>query len=166
MDDAGVLPSFKGTAVHDHWKPYFTYDGCKHALCNAHHIRELTFVEEQDHQKWAKAMKELLIAIKDAVDVAKTAGCTSLGEDAVQRFIRRYRSSFEQDVSKIPNLFRYQAGEGDRKTPRQVTLSAAFGATGEKFSPSCTTFPSRFRIIHRTRHPDAKVQQKISGPSE
>nr|WP_223886334.1 transposase [Kitasatospora aureofaciens] len=34
----GVLPHFGGIAVHDGWKPYKTYAGAVHALCNAHHL--------------------------------------------------------------------------------------------------------------------------------
>ncbi len=41
MNDMGILPRFKGTLCHDHWKPYYKFD-CTHALCNAHHLRELT----------------------------------------------------------------------------------------------------------------------------
>jgi transposase len=43
MEDAGILGAFKGTVVHDHWKPYFTYDECNHALCHAHPLRELLY---------------------------------------------------------------------------------------------------------------------------
>lgn len=44
MDDAGVLPGYTGTAVHDAWAPYDTYTDAVHALCNAHVLRELVYV--------------------------------------------------------------------------------------------------------------------------
>lgn len=62
MNEMAVLPLFEGVAVHDHWKPYYHYD-CTHALCNAHHLRELTFAHEEDNQAWAEQMRQLLIHI-------------------------------------------------------------------------------------------------------
>ena len=44
MDAIGILPKFQGILIYDHWKPYYTYTACTHALCNAHHIRELQWV--------------------------------------------------------------------------------------------------------------------------
>ena len=52
-----------GMRVEGNWKSYFTY-GCEHALCNAHHIRELNFIFEHYGQKWAQEMKEILLEIK------------------------------------------------------------------------------------------------------
>lgn len=46
MDAAGVLPAFRGTAVHDAWAPYDTYTAAGHALCAAHLLRELIAVTE------------------------------------------------------------------------------------------------------------------------
>ena len=66
MNEMGVLPDFEGILCHDHWKPYYTYD-CTHALCNAHHLRELERAWEQDEQKWAKQMKTLLEEINSEV---------------------------------------------------------------------------------------------------
>ena len=48
--------------IHDHWKPYYRYK-CDHALCNAHHLRELNRAWEQDNQQWAKKMITLLQSI-------------------------------------------------------------------------------------------------------
>ena len=58
--EIGILPEFKGTLVHDCWKSYFLYE-CEHALCNAHHIRELRFMYENHNMKWANKMLEFLV---------------------------------------------------------------------------------------------------------
>lgn len=55
----GILPTFGGTAVHDGYRSYRGYD-CVHALCNAHHIRELTAVHEATGQAWAEDLRALL----------------------------------------------------------------------------------------------------------
>lgn len=68
MEAMGILPDFVGTAIHDHWFPYFSFEQTKHGLCNAHHLRELTFVEEEQKEDWAKQMKNLLIFSKTQVE--------------------------------------------------------------------------------------------------
>jgi len=68
MEAGGILPAFQGTAVHDHWFPYFAYSQVKHGLCNAHHLRELTFIYEQEKEDWAKRMYELLIYANKEVE--------------------------------------------------------------------------------------------------
>ncbi|WP_162180910.1 transposase [Neochlamydia sp. TUME1] len=57
MDEANILPHFKGIAIHDHWFPYFSYKQMLHGLCNAHHWRKLTFMHEEKQEEWAKQMK-------------------------------------------------------------------------------------------------------------
>lgn len=71
MDAMGILPEFKGVLIHDHWKSYFNYIECLHALCNAHHLRELQAVIEMHPEwTWAKLLKDLLIKINAAVHKA------------------------------------------------------------------------------------------------
>jgi len=59
FEELGILCGFKGVLVHDGWKPYRALD-CEHALCNVHHLRELTYVFEEMKQAWAGQMIELL----------------------------------------------------------------------------------------------------------
>ena len=66
MDDFNILPNFTGRLIHDFWKPYLKYD-CEHGLCNAHLLRELTFLFEQHKQVWAKKMLTLLVEMNDFI---------------------------------------------------------------------------------------------------
>lgn len=68
INQMGILNKFKGTAMHDFFKPYLGYNNCKHAYCNAHHLRELTFIHEQYEHQWAEKMIKLLIRIKEVAD--------------------------------------------------------------------------------------------------
>jgi transposase len=67
MDEMGVLPGAEAALVHDHWKAYYRYEGKKHGLCNAHHIRELTGAEEEGRQ-WARPMIDFLLDLNQAVE--------------------------------------------------------------------------------------------------
>ena len=46
MEAAGFLPEYRGTIVHDCWRPYWTAPAVRHGLCCAHLIRELNGVIE------------------------------------------------------------------------------------------------------------------------
>jgi transposase len=99
-DAGGVLPSFTGRAVHDAWSSYGQYD-CKHALCNAHHLRELTGLCEQG-EVWAKPMLELLIDIKAAVERAKQQGRSELNVLLIAEFEGRYQKLLAQGYAANP----------------------------------------------------------------
>jgi len=93
----GILPFFKGVSVHDHWKPYLRFH-CEHALCNAHHLRELERAWEQDGQRWAKNMKRLLIKMNAAVT---TAG-GKLSKKKAQGYFKRYRALLARAARECP----------------------------------------------------------------
>jgi transposase len=91
-DAIGILPGFHGVSVHDGWRPYRTYTQCRHALCNVHHLRELTFVEEELHQPWAGKLKTLLHEMKSVVATARASGLTSLPLPQRRHLSTRYEA--------------------------------------------------------------------------
>jgi len=97
MKEMGVLLNFKGILCHDHWKPYFKI-ACEHALCNAHHLRELERAWEQDKQKWATDIRELLLQINKAVD---DAGGQLTAADSM-KCRQRYRDLLEKAQKECP----------------------------------------------------------------
>jgi transposase len=103
-DALGILPAFTGTATHDAWAPYLTYDGCTHALCNAHLLRELVFLYEQDHQVWADALATLLVTAKDLADTARAAGQPRLGEALLATIEAHYDHLLAQGRAANPPL--------------------------------------------------------------
>lgn len=90
INDIDILPKFTGTAVHDHWFPYFAYKQVKHGLCNAHHLRELKYVYEQEKAQWAKEMESLLLKGNKIVNEAKAQGQNELKPEAIQLISQEY----------------------------------------------------------------------------
>jgi transposase len=66
-----LLANVTGIVVHDHWKPYYTMEGVSHALCNAHHLRELKALIEIEKEDWARKMQQLLCRACHAANLAR-----------------------------------------------------------------------------------------------
>jgi transposase len=102
MEAAGILPDFRGHAVHDHWKSYWAYRGCSHSLCNAHHLRELRYCEELTGHFWPIAARRLLIEGKEAVAEARAAGKTALEPEQVEELLARYDEQIRNGLAACP----------------------------------------------------------------
>ena len=104
METIGILPKFKGTAVHDGLASYFQYTDATHGLCNSHHLRELAFITEQYHQAWASEMTTLLLDLKQTVDLAKQHNQSCLTTEMLHAFECRYDALVAQGLAANPAL--------------------------------------------------------------
>lgn len=89
LEAIGIFPNFKGTASHDAYRSYFQYENVKNALCNAHHLRDLIFIQEQYQQSWAFDLEKLLLEIKDTVAKAQPEH-SALSQAQITAFEARY----------------------------------------------------------------------------
>lgn len=101
-EEIGILPSFRGVAIHDGWSAYQRYKRCEHALCNAHHLRELTFVEEEHEQEWAGEMKALLMEIEETVREEVASGGRRVASETKREFERRYQEVLKAGLKANP----------------------------------------------------------------
>jgi len=163
MEAAGILPNFRGTAVHDAWAPYFRYDNCLHALCNAHILRELIFVLEQEKQSWAKAMIDLLLEAKMAIE---TEG--PLNVDTINRFANRYdhilELGFIEDAKQNPPVDKPSGKRGKPKQSKPKNLLDRL--RDHRLSVLTFLYDASVPFDNNQAERDVrmiKVQQKISG---
>ena len=164
MDAAGILPEYRGRAVHDFWKSYFNY-GCDHALCNAHLLRELTFLWEQQDQQWAKEMTDHLLAIKDAVATVGATGRRALPPSDSERFLKRYQQIVKTGYSQNPSSPAQGAKRrGRRKQSKARNLLDRF----RDHPDSILAFMRDFAVPFDNNQSERdlrmmKLRQKISG---
>ena len=84
-----LMQSVSGIVVHDHWKPYYTLSGVLHALCNAHHLRELKALVEIEKEDWARRMQRLLRGACHVTNLAREAD-VPLKSSLIALIERRY----------------------------------------------------------------------------
>ncbi len=80
----------------------------QHALCNAHHLRELRyFVESAPKLGWAQRLITILVEAHRAVKAAKQEGASTLMPERVQSFTHDYPEAVRMGLlffplSKVP----------------------------------------------------------------
>jgi transposase len=166
MDAIGILEDFPGRAVHDHWKPYFHY-ACDHALCNAHHLRELQYIEQQYQQSWAPQMASLLRRIKEAVEETKGA-VDALPGAQMEAFEQAYDDLLAEGWAANPSPPPPPAGSPKKRGRPKRTPPLNLLIRLRDFKPQILAFMYDFRIPFDNNQAErdvrmVKVQQKVSG---
>jgi len=162
MEDIGILPLFEGRAMHDYWSSYYKFD-CDHGLCNSHHFRDLTFLEERHHQTWAKSMKKLLTDIYEAVNTSKERGHQKLSSKNIKKFVRRYKNIVTRGFNRQPPVIK----TGKRgKTKKGIVINFLERLRDRKNEVLAFMYDFNVPFTNNLAERDirmVKVQQKISG---
>jgi transposase len=160
MDAMGVIAKMTGIAVHDGWRPYRAYD-VVHALCNAHHLRELEGVGVVWNQGWANEMIELLTEARDAVEEARAQGKDRLDPKVLQSIRTRYGKLVKKGWAANPAPeFAKRSGYEKKAANLLVRLDSQ--------RTDVLRFASDFRASFTNNQAErdvrmVKLQQKISG---
>lgn len=164
MRAIGILNELKGRAIHDAYGSYFQFENCTHALCNAHHVRELRFITEQYEQAWADEMAQLLVEATQEVETSP-AEQLSLNPERLRQYHQRYdrlvQAGFQADSSTKPAA-KKQPGR-QKQSPAKNLLDRLL-----KYKPDILAFLSDFRVPFDNNLAERdirmmKVKQKISG---
>jgi len=159
----GILPKRMATLVHDCWKPYWQLD-CEHALCNAHLLRELTFLHETTGQRWPKRMIGLLLAARDHCEAAREDARTALSARQIRRIFTDYEAILVQAQACHPQAARHTRRRG------RVKQSPAFNLFRRmrEHTAEVLRFVTDLRVPFTNNLGERairmpKVKQKISG---
>ena len=115
----GAMPkNMHGTLVHDHWKPYFKMENVSHALCNAHHLRELRAAREIDGEEWAGWMTLLLVRMHKVTQRHIFEG-TKPDIESENKLMRLYDQILEQGLYYHQSLPPLKSKTGRKSSRRR-----------------------------------------------
>jgi transposase len=122
-----LMEDVLGIVVHDHWKPYYTLKGVLHALCNAHHLRELQALVEIEKEDWARRMQRLLRRACHATNLAREQGI-ALSPQLITLIERRYDAiltdgfAFHAAQPALISIARKRLGRKPRRVGHNLLL--------------------------------------------
>ena len=160
FDDFAILPQFQGRAIHDGWECYFFYK-CLHGLCNAHHLRELVFMEEVLHQPWARKMRRLLLRMLKTVHQHAPK---PVSPRSIAGFLRHYRAILAQALKRHPHRTSTHRGAGRPRQSKAHNLLRRL--RDHESSVLAFLYDHRVPFTNNQAEQDlrmSKVRQKISG---
>jgi transposase len=169
LDAIGIAPKFRGTSVHDGLRSYQGY-AFTQAWCNVHHLRELTFVEEELGQAWARKMKDLLLEMKAEVQRAKATGRHELDLLVLARLLCRYDELLAEGYQANPPPPPPRKSEQGKRKPGRAKQSPARNLL-DRLSQgkwAVLRFLHDFAVPFDNNQAERdlrmmKVQQKVSG---
>lgn len=156
-----------GVVVHDGFLPYGALGQVEHALCNAHHLRELKALIEFDGEAWATPMRDTLLAANAAVRQARETGATALAPEQVEAFVERYWAAVREGLAfhrALPKLARNPQSRGRLKHRPGFNLLTRF----KTFKDDVLRFLVDFDVPFTNNLAEqdirmTKVKMKISG---
>lgn len=166
MEEMNILPQFEGVSVHDGWSSYAQYE-CDHALCNAHHLRELCFIEERYQQLWAAEMSALLMEMKQQVEQAQAQADKSLPLAARQQFESRYQILVATGLAANPPTQSNPDAPNSHGRPKQSPAKNLLDRL-QLHQAQVLAFMHDFRVPFDNNQAERdlrmmKLKQKISG---
>ena len=105
MERMGLLPEFTGSLVHDSLSAYYKFKHCGHFLCNAHLLRELTYLHEEMDLAWAGEMIGLLLeakALSDRQRALPEGARAIIGQKTWLRIQTRYWEIVQEGLEANP----------------------------------------------------------------
>jgi transposase len=163
ITEHGILPQRVATLVHDCWMPYWKLD-CEHALCNAHLLRELTFLHETTGQRWPKRMIALLPRARARCEKAQQDNRTALSVWQIRRIFAQYEAILDQAQAHNPHADR------DHKRRGRIKQTSAFNLLRRMrgHAAEVLRFVTDLRVPFTNNLGERairmpKVKQKISG---
>jgi len=164
IDIMAILSNYKGVAVHDHWSPYNHY-GSQHSFCNAHHLRELQGVTDNEKFPWSADLSELLIRMNQTVKTAKEQGQSALSEEILHEFMKAYDTITKTALPYYPDPPKNKVGKKGRiKKPKGKNLLNRL----IKYKNETLRFLTDFNVPFTNNQAERdlrmiKVKEKISG---
>ncbi len=162
---SGILPEFRGTAVHDCWASYFKYENVRHSLCCAHILRELSGIYENHGQEWAKKLIKLLVDTKDMKNKLIDNGENAFPKNQLDDFHVKYGLLIQEGFEQNPMPAETEEPKRGRK--KEGVVRALLHRLN-RYSAAVCLFADDFNVPFDNNQAErdicmVKVKQKVSG---
>lgn len=163
--DIGVLDKFKGILIHDCFSMYFNY-GSKHAVCNAHLLRDLEFIIEKYGHTWAREMKTFLVDANDLVKLSKSEDQILFDHLDCEKFVEEFKQILLRGRREMKHLLIEVKNKGKKRGKQHPALNLCNRML--RLQKEILLFLHDFDVPFTNNEAErdlrmSKVQMKVSG---